>query len=428
MANSAAPATSAQIPRSLAPFARTLWLVMAAVCLMFFAADQVRLARQPIVQCAGPDAGCAFSDLTGGDVRLLQAAGLSATLFASAAQVLAAIARLSLPLVGALIIWRRPDDRVAWLLSLALLSVLLEGAAVGSRWQPVVDAVFAVGVLAWLPVPFVFPNGRLEPRGLRWPFMVFCVVGFVTWTPAVGAWLLQPVALAWLQAGVSVAWPVLAGYSLLYRYRWVATATERQQTKWVLVGFIALFVTSTLYALAVPLFPPWQPSAGRLVAITVTMLTYPLGYVGFAASLAVAILRYRLWDIDMVIRRTLVYALLSGLLALVYLGAVTILQRILHLLSGQAGSLAIVASTLLIAAMFQPLRRRVQTAIDRRFYRQKVDIAQTLAAFAAAARDTTDLEQLAVQLQAVAQETMQPAHTSLWLRAIDPPDNGRGSR
>ena len=145
--------------------------------------------------------------------------------------------------------------------------------------------------------------------------------------------------------------------------------------------------------------------------------SFPADTQGFPLTLAIAIFRYRLWDIDLLIRRTLVYSVLTAMLALVYFGGVVVLQRIFTRLIGQSQSqLVTVLSTLAIAALFAPLRRRVQDVIDRRFYRKKYDAAKTLAAFAATCRDETDLDKLTARLVEVVQETMQPEHVSLWLK------------
>jgi hypothetical protein len=143
-----------------------------------------------------------------------------------------------------------------------------------------------------------------------------------------------------------------------------------------------------------------------------------IGLMGIPVAIGIAILRYRLYEIDHIINRTLVYGSLIAMLALVYFGSVTVTQALLRTLTGQEKlpQLVIVASTLLIAALFTPLRRRIQSFIDRRFYRRKYDARKTLEAFSAQLRDETDLEALNNDLVGVGKETMQPAHVSLWLR------------
>jgi hypothetical protein len=140
-------------------------------------------------------------------------------------------------------------------------------------------------------------------------------------------------------------------------------------------------------------------------------------------SIVVAVLRYRLYDIDLIINRTLVYSTLTAMLVALYFAAIVMLQRLFVLLTGQQSTLAVVASTLLIAALFNPLRRRIQSFIDRRFYRRKYDVRKTLEAFSIKLRNETDLEALNNDLVEVVSETMQPAHVSLWLRS-DPPPRG----
>jgi hypothetical protein len=145
-----------------------------------------------------------------------------------------------------------------------------------------------------------------------------------------------------------------------------------------------------------------------------------VGLIGIPISMGTAILRYRLYEIDLIINRTLVYGLLTATLALLYLGSVTALQSLFSLLTGQGNTLAIVASTLAIAALFMPLRRRIQSFIDRRFYRRKYDAAMVLEAFGTKLRDQTDLEKLCEDLGEVVDETMQPSHVSVILRSEVP--------
>ena len=187
---------------------------------------------------------------------------------------------------------------------------------------------------------------------------------------------------------------------------------QRQQTKWVLFGFSLALVGYLGLILLDAVFPvePGSPQdlIGAAAAICF-MLLIPL-------SLGGAIMRYHLFDINLIVNRTLVYVSLTGTLVLVYVGCVAFLQYVLSGLAGGESQLAIVASTLTVAALSNPLRRRVQTFVDRRFYRQKYDAALTLAAFNAKLRDETDLDSLSDELLGVIHETMRPEHASLWLK------------
>jgi hypothetical protein len=204
----------------------------------------------------------------------------------------------------------------------------------------------------------------------------------------------------------------------VYRYRRVSGPVERQQAKWVVFGFVLFLSNALLFVLAgaLPLFrrPGLSNALYYLIGGTVNVLMFLV----LLSCVAVSILRYRLWDIDVIIRRTLIYALLTALLALTYFGSVLGLQSLFSALTGQRQStLVTVLSTLVIAALFVPLRAGVQRAIDRRFFRRKYDAVRTLAAFAAGARDEVGLEHLSARLLEVVQATMQPAHVSLWLKA-----------
>ena len=203
----------------------------------------------------------------------------------------------------------------------------------------------------------------------------------------------------------------------VYRYRRVSIFRERQQTKWVVFGLVMALGGFALFLIIGNLFLPPDllnsPVAGAFIPTTVTnglLLFIPI-------SIAIAILRSQLYDIDTIINKALVYGLLTALLAAVYAGLIIGLESLVGLFSRQgAQPLVIVVSTLAIAALFQPLRHRLQQIIDRRFYRRKYDAARTLAAFSATLRSEVDLSQLSEQLVAVVQETMQPVHVSLWLR------------
>jgi hypothetical protein len=196
--------------------------------------------------------------------------------------------------------------------------------------------------------------------------------------------------------------------SLLMR-RGYARGVERQQTKWfTYTSAVAASGAILQYIISEPLELVWL----RGVAYALVLI----GLVGIPISMGIAITRYKLYEIDLLINRTLVYGSLTAMLVALYFGGIVVLQRVFVLLTGQQSTLAVVASTLLIAALFTPLRRRIQSFIDRRFYRRKYDARKTLEAFSATLRDETDLEDLNNDLVGVVRETMQPAHVSLWLR------------
>jgi hypothetical protein len=208
-------------------------------------------------------------------------------------------------------------------------------------------------------------------------------------------------------------------FAQAYRYRRVSGPAERQQTKWVVFGVAAALVgIGTILAPFLFIEPLSSTETTAISALTLVqisgggafMLLIPL-------SIGVAVLRSRLFDIDILINRTLVYGSLTVSLAVVYVGSVVLLQGALRAITGQEQQpqLAVVISTLAIAALFGPLRRRIQMVIDRRFYRRKYDAEKTLAAFGTKLRDEVDLETLTGELVAVVEQTMQPAHVSLWL-------------
>jgi hypothetical protein len=344
--------------------------------------------------------------------------------------------------VGAIVASRRPENAVGWLLCLS-------GVAVGTSSFASQYAIYALlarpgslpagEALAWiaswvLPIMIglqvsyllLFPTGRLPGR--RWRPLAWLVVAFVSVGVALsafspGAYLgsLGPIRNPLGVEGLTGAYkallyagaPLLFGaavLSLFVRLR-RAEGVERQQLKWF--AYAAAMFASGIVLIVIPLAvdtPSWYVRAATAV-FTAAGTAIPI-------AIGIAILRYRLYDIDLLINRTLVYGSLTVMLALVYFGGVAATQAIFRTLTGQEQQpqLAVVVSTLVIAALFMPLRRRIQSFIDRRFYRRKYDARKTLEAFSAKLRDDTDLDTLSDDLVGVVRETMQPAHISLWLR------------
>jgi len=346
---------------------------------------------------------------------------------------------LSYAPIGALIAARRPANPVGWLL--CLWGVALSVGHFGAQYaiytllaQP--DSLPAGEALAWiaswiLPVIIgiqvfaflLFPTGRLPSerwKWLVWLTVAFVIAGVITSAFSFGANVgLGPISNPLGIGGFStfydaVMWMLPVVYfavalSLFVRLR-RASGVERQQIKWFAYA-VAATISGIVFAYMIPETvdtPLWFDRAGFTLNIAVTP--------AIPVSMGIAILRYRLYDIDLLINRTLVYGSLTATLVALYFGGIVVSQRLFVALTGERSTLAVVASTLLIAALFNPLRRRVQGFVDRRFYRRKYDATHTLAAFNARLRDETDLNALRNDMVGVATRTMQPAHVSLWLR------------
>ncbi len=273
----------------------------------------------------------------------------------------------------------------------------------------------------------LFPDGRLpSPRWRPFAWLVGAVVA--GGTVAVALWPETAARFDTINSplGIEVAANVINPVeTILYALALIAATSvvvrlrrskgvERQQVKWFAYAVVMLATSTTLaYVVSEAMDLDWLGSISSILVIA--------SLVGLPVAMSIAILRYRLYNIDLLINRTLVYSTLTVVLALVYFGTIVLLQRVFVVLTGERSTLAVVASTLVIAALFRPLRRRIQSFIDRRFYRRKYDAAKTLEAFSAKLRQETDLEALNDDLIGVVRETMQPAHVSLWLRPDTPP-------
>jgi hypothetical protein len=293
----------------------------------------------------------------------------------------------------------------------------------------------AAWIRRWIWVPYLglgvflfllFPDSRLPGSGWRWfawlsvPLESVATIVLAFSPGPLGSIPIQnPLGVESLPSYVIVgdkvetlafAFLFVAASSMFVRLR-RARGVERQQIKWVAYAAMAAASGAILtYTLPEALGALWLEWAGFLLLIG--------GVLGIPVSMGIAILRYRLFEIDLIINRTLVYGALTAILASLYFGSVSALQSLFSLLTGQANTLAIVASTLAIAALFNPLRRRIQGFIDRRFYRRKYNARTTLEAFGSRLRDETDLEKLCEDLGEVVDETMQPSHISLWLSSF----------
>jgi hypothetical protein len=361
---------------------------------------------------------------------------------------------LAFAIVGALISSRHPRNPIGWIcLADGFLWMLLSMidyygvyglAKPGSIPFPVV--IYALGQWLWVPtigllaiyLVLLFPDGRLPSRRWRplaWFSGVVIVLLSVTQgllpgpLPDLGG-VRNPLGLEgqpWVEdATNALLVPFLlcilaSAVSLILRYR-RSRGEVRQQIKWIAfaASFLGLvFVSTMLSGLILYFFAPgtWE-STSDSPPLWLDLLFYVMfmSFGGVPIAVGFAVLRYRLYNIDLLINRTLVYGALTATLVAVYVGSIVVLQGLVRALTGQESQLAIVASTLAVAALFNPLRGRIQSFIDRRFYRRKYDAAKTLEAFSAKLRDETDLDALSDDLVWVVRDTMQPAHVSLWLR------------
>ncbi|HYN89679.1 MAG TPA: hypothetical protein VER55_14190 [Ardenticatenaceae bacterium] len=371
---------------------------------------------------------CETCAITPGVVQTLDGMGVSLgvwRLWNLASQVFVGV---GWSLMGLLIFALRSDDRRALLISVLLLFV---GPGFGGlpndfaqarpEWLLLRATYLFLSGLGLTTLICLFPNGRLAPRWSLWLIVYTNVLSFSNaFFPD------SPLNFAnwpiWLTL-LGFFGPFLATLVTvpIYRYRRVFTPTERQQAKWAMFGFIvaAAGIALTLVTSATVL-PCGQEAAAAGRLLVYCDVTQGVGYfvspMMIPLFIGIAILRGRLWDIDLIIRRTLIYGALTAALALVYFGGVVLLQALFRALTGPGDDLAIIISTLGIAALFSPLRRRIQAFIDRRFYRRKYDAEQVLTTFASTLRDEVDLDRLRSALVTVVEETMQPAHVSLWLR------------
>jgi hypothetical protein len=376
-------------------------------------------------------------------VGLLRQDGSTNALSIAGEALISGAAPMVFAIVAALIVSRQPRNALGWVLMVPVGVYVVSGpiaSYIESLGPSSAEPTLLILLMAWFSswnwlllifplvyIPLLFPNGRPPTPRWRWvsvaaiawatlfvllatlsqqihtntaPDIVFDnpigVLGIDTVERLVGVWIVGLLALA-----------VACAVALFVRYR-RANETEREQIKWLLYAcalFLVVYVGGFVSGLG------GTASVGGYI----WEVFFGLSVIALPAAIGIAILRYRLYDIDVVINRTLVYGPLTATLVALYFGGIVLLQRLFVLLTGQKSTLAIVASTLLIAALFNPLRTRIQSFIDRRFFRSKYDARKTLETFSAKLRDETDLEALNDDLVGVVSETMQPAYVSLWL-------------
>jgi hypothetical protein len=395
--------------------ARVGWLVVSALAAGLF------LASIPAYYAA--IISFFDSDLKPATVRAsLEASGISVQFYAVCLLSISFVSTVVWVAIAGVIFWRRADNWIALFASLSLItfgtlslppSLPALADQYSSGWLPI-HLLSLIGTVTLYVFYVLFPSGRFVPRWTRWAAILFAAHEVFYWLFPKSIFNIAR-SFPLLDFAVLTTFACIAIGSQMYRYRYVSSPAERQQTKWVVFGLVSAGLGAIAFELSISGSPLGQ--FGPLLALALeaglsgSLLLIPL-------SIGVAIVYDRLWDIDIVIRRTLVYGILTASLALVYFGGVAVAQVVFHAFTGQEQQpqLAVVISTLVIAALFNPLRGRIKSFIDKRFYRRKYDARKTLEAFSVTLNQETDLDALRHDLVTVVRVTMQPTHVSLWLR------------
>jgi hypothetical protein len=398
----------------LLSIARVVAMLFMAFCIVTFVWGLLLFPRYGLANLDAIRPNDNWSDET--LLTVIAAAGLSVAQLGYAQLAVGVLAALSMVAVGLVIFWRKADS---WFSLYAGVLFVWFGTQANFVSDPVgqvlpflapIDTV--LGNLVWLaffPLLYLFPDGHFVPRWTRWLLPA--------WLGLMALFSLQllPDSLAFAPVALYLA---LGVGSQGYRFARRSNPIQRQQTKWVLFSFGFLVVTAIWSISILAASQSEQQFTARdLWVSTIAVGLFTISLAMLPISIGIAILRYRLWDVDVIVRKTLVYSVLTALLALVYFGTVILLQRLFGALTGiEQSPLAVVVSTLVIAALFASLRRRIQDGIDRRFFRKKYNAQQVLARFAQTARDETDLDALLAELARVVDVTLQPEHVSIWLR------------
>jgi hypothetical protein len=397
--------------------ARVGYVMLVVLTLAIFIVDLPVFVSHLQTLCQG--ALCTPGQLTTETAQALHVLGLSVgsyTVLNIALLIASAFAGFA---VSVVIFWRKSDDRMALLGAVLLLTVGVVGT--GSLTRPLEDLVSAwrlpsqcldfIADTAFFLFFLLFPNGRFVPHWTRWLLIVFLalVVPYVFFPELLS---FTPIGLLVLSGFVFL--PICLVVAQFYRFRYVSNPIQRQQTKWVVFGVIGGMVVVAAESVPALIFPSLRLPGSPYSLVFNLVLTFLTLFSPFYVG--IAIMRYHLWDIDIIINRTLVYGTFTVILTVVYVGLVIGFSALLRGMISQDSGVALVLSTLVAFFIAQPLRKRLQAIIDRRFYRRKYDAAKTLEAFSATLRHEVDLSQLREHLLTVVQETMQPAKVSLWLR------------
>lgn len=395
---------------------QVIWVVLALVLLVIFVVNIPAFFQYARTVCTLPDVGnCPSEQFTPAYIQIFDQLHLSVTVAESLLAALCVAVSVVYWLLGLLIFWRKSREPMGLIVSLLLVmfgSIGFMGFNLPVQRPPLFQLLAQVicygimwpGILVFF---FTFPTGRFTPRWTWVAFVPFFVVTMLGSLPA---------TIPFVPGIALILTSLLPIVVQVYRYMRIYNAVQKQQTKWFVFGLSVIFSLTIIQGI----FQAGTPGSSianewyQLFNGPFWLLIWTL----LLLSVSIPILRYRLWDIDVIINRTLVYSSLTVLLVALYVGLILTFSALVRAGIGSISEqpLVIVASTLVVAGLFQPLHRVLQAFIDRRFYRSKYDAAKITAAFSSTLRNEVDLDQLCEQLLAVVQETMQPSHVSLWMR------------
>jgi hypothetical protein len=402
---------------------RAVWIALVIPSIGLFVAGLPAYYQQLQRACLLSTAACGNLNgaLSAHDLQTLVTAGFSVSGYAAVLTIFFTLTTTTWWAVGLLLFRRRSDD---WLALLAAFFLVMFSLTVSNNSLYALELAHPVfglplgligflGQVSLVVFLLLFPNGRLVPRWSGLILLLGVIFEFCDNFPSRGTLSFDTNWPAWLYVLVTLALIGAILFSQIYRYRRVSTPMERQQTKWIVFGVIVAFAVFLGLFIITWLIPFL---ANTLLLQVVWTISLPVAALSIPLAIGFSISRYRLYDIDTLINRAVVYGLLTISLALLYGGLIVALQALFQVVFNKNNAVAIVVSTLFIAALFQPLRRRIQQIIDRRFYRRKYDAARIVGAFSLTAQSEVDLATLSRHLVAVVEETMQPVSVSLWLR------------
>ncbi len=407
--------------------ARMIWLALVIPALGLFVVSLP--AYDALVQ--RPCAEATTCNLTGAlntqGLAQLSAIGIPTASYAAFLTVFFAIIVAIWSGIGFLIFWRRPNDWFALFtaLFLVLFNTTYPGFPISAlaiahpALNLIISLLGALGVWSIIAFMVLFPNGRLVPRWMGLILVVGTLGALTTAFPNLPGVIDMYAGPAWLSALFNLPQYAAIIFAQIYRYRKVSTPVERQQTKWVVFGIVNAMAGISILPVILGVVLPGFNQTNVPAAVFLGLVAYPLVLLALPITVGIAILRSRLYDIDVIINRTLVYGSLTAVLAAIYFAGVLGAQQLTRALTGQEkpqSPVVIVVTTLLIAALFQPLRRSIQRFIDKRFYRSRYDVKKTLDRFSSSLRSQIELDHLTVHLLETVEQTMHPAHVSLWLR------------